>query len=608
MCNEDGRVWLVYNGEIYNFRELRRELLTRGHQFRSTTDSEVLVHLYEEHGERLVDHLRGMFSFAIWDSKRHLLLLARDRFGIKPLYYARTRDGGLVFASEIKAILASGEVERRADPAALSEYLAIRYTTGERTLFRDIFRLLPGHIGVWRGGAFDTRKYWEFPARARVSSGSRTDLIDQFRARFDESVQLRMISDAPIGVFLSGGIDSTAIACVMAEKSDEPITTFSVGYKESASSELPYARRVAAQLGARHQEVVVSARDFFEALPRLVWHEDEPVAFPSSIPLYFVSELAREYVKVVLTGEGSDELLAGYGKYLRGLINLRAGHAYEYLPELLRSRIRGLVDRLPRGRLSSKLARTFLARPATVESLCLASFSVFEARAQRRVLTPEFHAQIAPGQDDLDPFAGHREILAALRDLPLLQQLLALDWQTYLQELLMKQDQMSMAASIESRVPYLDQEFATFVAGLPRNLKLKGLTTKKVLRAAMRDKVPDFVLKRRKMGFPTPLGQWLRGEFTSVLDETVLSQRAQARGIFDPAGVRQLVEEHRSGALDHTERLWALMNVELWYRGFLDEPADHVRKPSNEECEVGKAALSVSRVASSDRTGGRSRS
>jgi len=566
MSNEDGSIWLIYNGETYNFKELRRNLERRGHRFRSDTDSEVLVHLYEEDGCALVDRLRGMFAFAIWDERRQRLVLGRDRFGVKPLYYAHTPGGGLVFGSEIKAVLASGLVEAALDPAALSEYLATRYTTGARTLYRGVVRLPPGHTATWQDGRLELRRYWSPPAaEQRHPERSEAELVAEFDRRFEESVVLRMVSDAPIGVFLSGGIDSSAIAAKMAAHSEAPIRTFSVAFRDRRANELAYAREVAHALGATHREVIVSPTEYFDALPRLVWHEDEPIAFPSSVPLYFVSRLAAEDVKVVLTGEGSDELLAGYGKYWRALYNLRAARAYERLPAGVRSAARRLVMALPAGTLGDRLRRSFLARPGTVESLYLENFGVFDGAMQRRLLTPELQGALAD-QGGLDPFAGHRLALGAQNGSDLLQRQLGLDWQTYLHELLMKQDQMSMAASIESRVPFLDHELAEFAAGLPRGLKLRGFTTKRVLRLAMRKQLPRRILTRAKMGFPTPVGTWLRRDFGWLLDEIVLSPQARERGLFDFRYVSELVAAHRTGRRDHTEQLWALLNVELWFR------------------------------------------
>jgi asparagine synthase (glutamine-hydrolysing) len=567
MSNEDGSIWITYNGETYNYRQIRHRLAQQGHVFRTQTDTEILVHLYEEEGPSLVEHLRGMFAFAIWDDRERRLLLARDRLGIKPLYYATTPAGDLVFGSEIKAVVASRLVEPRLQPAALSEYLANRYTTGGDTLYAGIRQLMPGNIAIWRDGELRVRSYWSFPKDPPVNNGrSEATWIEEFRDRFNESVRLRMISDAPIGVFLSGGVDSSAIAALMAQEASAPIKTFSVAFAEREANELRYAREVADTLGADHHEVLVSPDEFFAASPRLVWHEDEPLAFPSNVPLYFVSKLAADTVKVVLTGEGSDELLAGYGKYWRTLYNWRIGLLYARLPTGMRTLVRRVIDRLPSHRLTHKLLRTFLYLPSSLDSLYLENFGVFNVPHQQQLLTREFIQAVVENGGVFDPFAGHRRVLQDFGQLPMLSRLLAVDALTYLHELLMKQDQMSMAASVESRVPFLDHEFVEFAARLPNSLKLRGLSTKHILRRTMQQVLPVSVLERRKMGFPTPLGSWLRQDHTYLLDELLLSKRARERGIFDPAYVERLVHQHRSGTVDHTERLWALLNVEWWFQ------------------------------------------
>ncbi len=571
MSNEDRSIWVTYNGEIYNYRELRRRLEGRGHVFSTRTDTEVLVHLYEERGADLVEDLRGMFAFAIWDVPRRQLLLARDRLGIKPLYYTITSSGDLAFGSEIKAVLASGLVRAELNPAALSEYLANRYTTGSDTLYAGVRRLEPGRILRWRAGSSDMKTYWSYPNQAAPSERrSEADWLAEFQERFVETVRLRMISDAPIGVFLSGGLDSSAIAATMARESSAPIKTFSVAFAAREANELAYAREVAEHLDSDHHEVLVSPDDFFNEVPRLIWHEDEPLAFPSNVPLYFVSRLAADSVKVVLTGDGSDELLAGYGKYWRTLYNRRIGQLYSHLPASLRDLANRYIDKLPNHPLSHKLRRTCFYLPGSIESLYLENFGVFNGALQRRLLTPEFLETVEDDDHSIDPFGGHRRVLASFKRLPELEKLLAVDTQTYLQELLMKQDQMSMAASIESRVPFLDHEFVEFTARLPRKLKLRGFATKRILRKSMRGVLPPSILSRRKMGFPTPLGSWLRGDFTHLLDEILLTDRARERGLFNARFVEKLIAEHRSGAADHTERLWALMNLEWWLSTCID--------------------------------------
>lgn len=571
MANEDGTVWVTYNGEIYNYREIRERLLTRGHTFRTQTDTEVLVHLYEEDGPELLESLRGMFALAIWDSRQRCLLLARDRLGIKPLYYAHTPSGDLAFGSEIKAVVASGLAPPQMRPSALSEYLGNRYTTGSSTLYVGIERLQPGHLSVWHEGTLMVHPYWTLPTGAPATGRrSQASWVEEFDARFSESVRLRMISDAPIGVFLSGGVDSSAIATVMAHENSAPIRTFSVAFAERQANELRYARQVARRLASDHHEVVVSPDDFFAAAPKLVWHEDEPLAFPSNIPLYFVSRLAAGTVKVVLTGEGSDELLAGYGKYWRTMYNWQLARAYARFPRGMASAMRRTLDQLPNSAVKQKLLRTFLYLPTSLESIYLENFGVFNIPDQERLLSADFREAVEADGGTLDPFFGHRQTLHSFDHMPLLNRLLAVDITTYLQALLMKQDKMSMAASLESRVPFLDHKVVEFAARLPLELKLRGVSTKRILRKIMRRRLPQSILKRRKMGFPTPAGQWLRQGHTHLLDELLLSQRARERGIFDMEYVARIVREHRAGTGKHTERLWALLNVEWWFQECLD--------------------------------------
>lgn len=572
MPNEDRTVWVVYNGEVYNFQPLRRELEGRGHRFRSRTDSEVLVHMYEEWGEGLVDRLRGMFAFAIWDCRSHRLLLARDRFGIKPLYYARLSDGGVVFGSEVKAILASGVVCTGPDPFGVTEYLANRYTTGDRTMYAGVHRLESGSLAIWQRGTLWLRRYWEpRTGGGRAENGNVARLVGEFRRRFVEAVTLRMISDAPIGVFLSGGVDSSGIAAVMARNAPAAIRTFSVGFGERGANELAYAREVSQALATEHREVLVTSREFFDALPKLIWHEDEPIAFASSVPLYFVSRLAARDVKVVLTGEGSDELLGGYGRYWRTVYNMALGARYAKLPAAVRHVVRKQVLGLPDSRLAHRLRRTFLVKPSTVEGLYLENFCVFDGGMQRELLDDGFREAVDQAARGTDPFDGHRRILDGMAgETSVLERLLALDQQTYLQELLMKQDQMSMAASVESRVPFLDHEFAQFVWSLPSSLKVRGVSTKRILRSALRGLVPDTVLRRRKMGFPTPVGAWMRGDHEDMVRELLQGSVARQRGIFRQRYVDQLLREHGLGRVDHTERLWVLLNIELWFRACLD--------------------------------------
>ena len=567
LSNETGAVWITFNGEIYNHRDVRAQLEGAGHTYRTRSDTETIVHAYEQWGDECVQHFRGMFAFAIWDSSARRLLLARDRLGVKPLYWALARDR-LLFASEIKGILESGLVAARPNHRVLSEVLATRGTAGEETMFEGIYKLLPGHRLIFEDGRIRTEKYWELPLDGpdpeleRMHDGA---LIERFRDLLQESVRLRLMSDVPLGMFLSGGIDSSAIAALMAREINRPVDTFSVAFADRRFSELEYARAVAQAIGANAHEIVIDDTDFFTALPRLIWHEDEPIAHPSSVPLHFVSALARQHVVVVLTGEGSDELLAGYGKYPRAVINWRAGGVYERLvPAAVRASVaESIVPRLP-GQAGRYARRSFLAMPRNPSAMFLDNFAGMPLHQQRELLAS---TALAGG----DPYASS---LAYFKEVNgrsgILGRLLHTDIKTYLVELLMKQDQMSMSASIESRVPFLDHVLVEFAARLPDRLKLRGFTTKRILREAIRGLLPDEIITRKKMGFPVPFAQWTRDRWEPVVRDVLLDRRTRERGLINPAAVERLLDAHRDGTIAGGDAVWALVNLELWYRTFID--------------------------------------
>lgn len=585
MTNEDSSLQIVYNGEIYNHSDYRESLESKGHTYRTHCDTETILHLYEEHGERCVEFLRGMFAFAIWDSRKQGLFIARDRLGVKPLYYFHAEDGSLYFGSEIKTILEAGGVKPELDYAGLSDYLANHATSGEETLFRGVKRLLPGHTMTWSDGKLSIRRYWDVKFEPKDPSGkSDQDHIAEWGDLFRTSVRLRLMADVPLGMFLSGGIDSSAIAAVMSGMVDGPIKTFSVAFAEREANELEYARLVAQAFKTNHYEVIVTPEEFFAALPSLVWHEDEPLAHPSSVALYFVSKLAAEHVKVVLTGEGSDESLAGYGRYRKTILNLALANRYRGLTTAgIRKLVRSQLDRAPGSpRLRQKLQRTFLAVDPDIESIYFDNFAVFSRQMQAKLLTAETRARTG----SLDPYARVTALLEQTDAKSLLDKLLYADTKTYLQELLMKQDQMSMAASIESRVPFLDHKLIEYTATMPERMKLRGSTTKYVLRESMKNVLPAPILSRSKMGFPVPIGAWFRGPYRHIVEEYVTSDRALSRGIFNADYVRNLVERHQVGE-DHTERLWSLVNFEIWQRQFLE--GEHAGTPHQPQLELAHA-------------------
>ena len=574
LANEDQTIWIIYNGEIYNHADVRRDLESRGHTYRTRSDTETIVHAYEQWGDDFVRRLRGMFAIALWDTRRRRLLLVRDRLGIKPVYWARAGNL-LLFGSEIKAILASGYIEPHPNVDAVPELLSTRYVSGAETLFRGIKKLLPGHLLEFEQGNVRTRQYWDIPVGqhdglpelGRDPSGGQ--IADRFLDLLEESVRLRLMSDVPLGMFLSGGIDSSAIAAIMASLIDRPLQTFSVAFKERAFNELQYSREVARAIRADAHEVVVDDADFFGALPRLVWHEDEPLAHPSSVPLYFVSALARDQVTVVLTGEGSDELLAGYGKYPRIALNWRVGTVYERMvPRALRAKIARTLPPMLSPRLARYATRSFLATDRTPESMLFDNFAAIPLAHQQELL----HRSLRAGATPTRAYGPSVEYF----DRPngastFLDRVLYADIKTYLVELLMKQDQMSMAASIESRVPFLDHKLVEFVARIPDKWKLSGLTTKRVLREAMKGILPESIVNRPKMGFPVPFSDWTRTAWNVVAHEVLLDRRSRERGIIDPRGVERLLASHAAGAINGGDRIWSLLNLELWYRTFIDK-------------------------------------
>lgn len=568
MFNDDRSYSIVYNGEIYNHAEKRKELIETGHKFNNLSDTETILHLYSEYGRDCIHHLRGMFAFAIWDAKKRELFVARDRLGVKPLYYVQSDDGSLYFASEIKALLEAGAIKPEINFDVLPDQFANHGTSGDETLFVGVYRLLPGHTLLWKDGKLDIREYWDVDFEPKDERRTDDEFVEEWLGLFRESIKMRLMADVPLGMFLSGGIDSSAIAGIMSTMADDPIKTFSVGFRERAANEFEYSRLVAERFGTDHHEITITPEQFFAALPSLVWHEDEPIGFIASVPLYFVSKLAREHVKVVLTGEGADETLAGYGRYARTLRLLELGKRYEgATPVFLRDAVRGGVATLPAA-FNRKLSRTFLSRESNIESLFFDNFGVFSSEMQRGLFSKSTKAKIT----DLKPYTRQNALVRGSDAVDVLDKLLYADTKTYLHELLMKQDQMSMAASIESRVPFLDHKLVEFSARMPREMKLRSGTTKWVLREAMKGILPSEILDRPKMGFPVPIGNWFRGQYKHIVDEFVLGPRAMSRGIFDPAFVRKLVARHNAGE-HHDERIWTLLNFEIWQRSFFDGEA-----------------------------------
>lgn len=560
MSNETGSVWIAFNGEIFNHASIRPELEKAGHRYTTRCDTETIIHAYEEYGRDCVKRLRGMFAFAIWDAERRKLLCVRDRLGIKPLYYF-SNEHFFAFASEIKSLLRHPEIRPEFEETLLPEYLAFGYTSGDRTLFRGIRKLMPGHTLLLdtESGQMDIQRYWDVPDTIPPNERSDEEWISECRERLEEAVQTRLMSDVPLGMFLSGGVDSSAIAALMKRLRTEPVKTFAVGYREAAYSELSYARHVSEAIGTDHHEIVFGMSDFFNILPRLIWQEDEPVAWPSSVSLYFVSRLASEHVKVVLTGEGSDELFAGYHRYQHYLFNRRWADRYRIVPGPVRAGVRRFIEtsNLLSANLRRKLQHTFLGRKGNVESLQLDNFyGAFSASEREWML-----AGRVPNAGN--PYAEYLGYWNSRRG-PVLSQMLYADQKTYLVELLMKQDQMSMSTSIESRVPFLDHPFVEFAARVPENLKIRNGEGKYILKRAVEDLLPRDIIYRKKMGFPTPLPDWLRNSSAEPIFALLMDRSKLLAQYVDLNYVEKLINRQRSRTEDATDRLWRLLNLQVW--------------------------------------------
>ncbi len=573
LSNEDGSAWIVFNGEIYNHASLRPGLEKRGHQYRTQSDTETILHLYEQYGRDCVQHLRGMFAFAIWDAPRQRLFIARDRLGIKPLYYRLTPDD-IVWGSEIKVVLAAPSVDCQFDRSVLAEFLAFGYLSGAQTFYRGIRKLMPGHwMEVDFKGQVKIERYWDLATAESEHWKPQSYFISTYREMLEEAVQSHLMSDVPLGVFLSGGLDSSAVAALMTKIRRAPVETFSVGYGEEQYSELPYARIVAKHLNSVHHEVLVSQQEFLDALPSLIWHEDEPIVWPSSVPLYFVARLAQQHVKVVLTGEGSDETLAGYTRYAFTLKNAMWDRIYRSIvPKVMRGGIRGSIanSKLIGATIRRKLSHTFLARDGNSWASFYFDnfFSAFSESDQRGLLSDAVIAECVAGSayENVLDYWEHSNG-------EMLHRLLYTDIKTYLVELLMKQDNMSMAASIESRVPFLDHPLVEFATNIPENLQVAGLAGKHILKKGLEDLLPHSILYRPKLGFPTPWSRWLAGSQLDVIRNLLLEPRSLERGLFKREAVARLFEEHRSGYRDHYDRIWRLLNLELWHRACLEKEA-----------------------------------
>jgi asparagine synthase (glutamine-hydrolysing) len=572
MCNEDGGIWIVFNGEIYNFQETRERLDKKGHSFKSKSDTEVILHAYEEWGVECLNYLRGMFAFAIWDSKLQLLFMARDRLGKKPLVYF-SQNGRFAFASEIKALLQLPNIKRKVNDIAIHQYLTYQYVPSPDTIFEGIKKVPPAHYLLYdRDGTPKIERYWSLNLNA--ASRKYTDmkeLGDRIRTGLEESVRLRLISDVPLGAFLSGGVDSSLIVGIMAKLSRIPVKTFSIGFEEKEFDELSYASLVSTYFATEHHEFIVKP-NAVEILPKLVWHYNEPFADSSAIPTYYVAKMTKDYVKVVLTGDAGDENFAGYPRYLRSKWLI----SFLKLPEMLRRHI--LPPFLKMIAQFRWKERTFNRLAAYIESLSsnqarnyAEQVKIFNEGEKETLYSSEF--MDAVGRIDSFEYLIRKFKEAETEDL--IEQLLYLDINTYLPEdLLVKMDIATMANSLEARVPFLDHQLMEFIATIPPRLKLKGTITKYILKEAFSDFLPPPILTRKKMGFGVPVSRWFRNELKDYAYGILLDPRTINRGYFKKDGLERLLSDHIELRYDHSAKIWALLFLEMWFRVFIDKGED----------------------------------
>ncbi|MDZ7260648.1 MAG: asparagine synthase (glutamine-hydrolyzing) [candidate division KSB1 bacterium] len=563
ISNEDGSVWIVFNGEIYNFPQLRAELQSKGHQFVTKTDTETIVHAYEEYGEECPTRLNGMFAFAIWDNRSKRLFIARDRLGIKPLYYYF--DGHrFVFGSELKSILQMPDIPRRVDPRALDNFLTFEYIPAPLSIFKDVKKLSPGHSLTLKDGQISLRRYWELICQ---ENGADIEVIcENLRELLTDAVKIRLISDVPLGAFLSGGLDSSSVVALMSRVMDRPVKTFSIGFDDVTYNELHYARIIAKHFKTEHHEFIIKP-DAVELTEKLIGYLDEPFGDFSIFPTYLVSKMARDYVTVVLSGDGGDELFAGYDTYIAD----RLASRYQKLPGFVRKGIVApVLNSIPptskkKGFINK--AKRFVEGMALPEDLCHTRWMIFLSSRERDQLYAEDLKQALRKED---PYAFIRHFFATAGfDDPLNRQMYV-DIKTYLvDDILVKVDRMSMATSLEARVPFLDYRFVEFAANIPSRLKLQGKQTKYILKRAMSQILPREILTRGKEGFSIPIKNWLKNELKPMMMDILSPSKIAEQGFFNLDYVEKLKDEHLRGVENHSHRLWALMMFGYWYEKYM---------------------------------------
>jgi asparagine synthase (glutamine-hydrolysing) len=561
LSNEARTIWVVFNGEIYNFAEIRTELESFGHAFRTSSDTEVIVHAYEQWGDAAVDRFRGMFAFALWDEPRRRLLLVRDRLGVKPLYYCATA-AGVTFGSEIKSLLEDPDVPRDWSAEALDAYLTLQYVPCPQTIYRAVSKLPPGHLLVAEPGRVLVKRYWDLTFTGDGRADREDEYLEQLDALVSESVRLRLVSDVPLGAFLSGGIDSSLIVAAMAAAGAGRVVTTTVGFDEQGFNEIEYARTVARHLGVDQHERIVHP-DIADLLPKLAWHFDEPFADSSAVPTYYVSQAARQHVTVALSGDGGDELWAGYTRHRVEQRELTARRWLGPIGGLIVGRLAG---RLP---LSVKGARSIrhLALPPAEAYARKHAYGLFDGDTRQALYSRDFATAVR----DADPFASLRRAYTSCSSTDPLDCALYVDVKTYLvDDIMTKVDRMSMAVSLEAREPLLDHKLLEFAAAVPTSLKLKNGRSKHLLRRLLERRIPQAIVDRPKHGFEAPTGGWLRGPLAPMVESLLLDGRLRDRGIFDDRVVAGLWHEHRDSRQDHRHRVWSLVMLELWFRQFVD--------------------------------------
>jgi len=567
MSNEDGSIWIVFNGEIYNYQDLRDALQKRGHIFSSHTDTETIIHLYEEKGIECVRDLRGMFAFAIWDKNRNRLFLSRDRAGKKPVVYFHSEEG-LVFASEIKSLLLDPSVNTTIDYTALHHYLTYQYIPSPLTIFEGIKKLPPAHSMIYENGNLIIKRYWDLSYQNKIQLPSLENYGEQFLEIFQEAVKIRLRSDVPLGAFLSGGIDSSIVVALMSRLMNQPVKTFSIGFEEQEYSELPFARMIAKQYETDHHEFIVKP-DAIDILPKLVWHYNEPYADSSAIPTFYVSKITRDYVTVALNGDGGDESFAGYERYLAD----KLADYYKFIPRLLRERIiRKVVDYLPysarRGSFFRRLKRFVKGISEVPERRYVAWLCHFDNEMKEELYSSSFKEKVK----NVDSEDLTVEWYKKADGKTFIDKTLYVDVMSYLPEdLLVKVDIATMAHSLEARSPFIDHKVMEFAASLPSNLKLRGIETKYLLKNVLSDYLPREIVKRKKMGFGVPLDIWFRNDLKEMAYDVLLSKKCVERGYFKRETVQRLLDEHVSEQYDHCYRIWSLLFLEVWHTMFIDK-------------------------------------